>query len=341
MENNSERFYIMNGNILYVIGNGFDRHHGLMTDVDSFLNILTNKKIYPEMSNAIEFFDNYGVDWHEYENALSKMELDDFEEDYIVAPDYMSDRESDRDGGIENMRLCLSSISRAIMDSLTEMVENANQDLNSTNCKIKNIFRGGDAILSFNYTSTIERLYELPENIKILHIHGYYEDNDELIFGYKNGDRDYKYKEKHFNEFAINSLNEKIKYTKEREDLTEIEKGNIIDSYEEEINELTRDRDYYIDEQREQIIDFYHGWAKNFQLHNLEIFLKNCRDIDIVRVMGHSMAEVDSDYMEMIEKELNPKVWYISQFKGEPMQEDLRRYSFYSKIKFYKLDDLQ
>lgn len=331
----------MNGNILYVIGNGFDIHHGLMTDVDSFLNILNNKKIYPEMSNAIEFFDNYGVDWNEYENALSKMELDVFEEDYIVAPDYMSDRESDRDGGIENMRLCLSSISRAIMDSLTEMVENANQDLNSTNRKIRNIFREGDAILSFNYTSTIEGLYELPENIKILHIHGYYKDNDELIFGYKNGDRDCKYKEKHFNESAINSLNEKIKHTREREDLTEIEKENTIDLYEGEINELTRDRDYYIDEQREQIIYFYQGWAKNFQLQNLENFLKNCRDIDIVRVMGHSMAEVDSEYMEMIEKELNPQVWYISQFKGDPAQEDLRRYSFYSKIKFYKLDDLQ
>ncbi|MDE6254240.1 MAG: bacteriophage abortive infection AbiH family protein [Lachnospiraceae bacterium] len=330
----------MIGNILYVIGNGFDRHHGLKTDVDSFLNILDNKKIYPEMYNAIEFFDNYGVDWNEYENALSKMELDVFDEDYIVAPDYMSDRESDRDGGIENMRLCLKSISEAIMDSLTEMVENANQDLNSTSCKIKNIFREGDVILSFNYTSTIERLYELPENIKILHIHGYYEDNDELIFGYKNGDRDRIYKEKHFNESAINSLEEKIKQTKKREDFTEKEKENIIDLYEEEINELTRDRDYYIDEQREQIIDFYRGWGKNFQLQQLKKFLKNCGDIDIVRVMGHSMAEVDSEYMEMIEKELNPRVWYISQFKGYPLQEDLRQYSFYSKIKFYELNDL-
>lgn len=69
--------------------------------------------------------------------------------------------------------------------------------------------------------------------------------------------------------------------------------------------------------------------------------MKNCGDIDIVRVMGHSMAEVDSEYMEMIEKELHPRVWYISQFEGDPTQEDLRRYSFYSKIKFYALDDMK
>lgn len=69
--------------------------------------------------------------------------------------------------------------------------------------------------------------------------------------------------------------------------------------------------------------------------------MKNCRDIDVIRVKGHSMAEVDSKYMEMIEKELNPKVWYISEFKGAPAQEDLQRYSFYSQIKFYKFEDLQ
>lgn len=61
--------------------------------------------------------------------------------------------------------------------------------------------------------------------------------------------------------------------------------------------------------------DRHHGLKTDVE-QNLKILLKNCGDIDTVRLMGHSMVEVDSEYMEMFEKELNPRVWYISQFEG-------------------------
>ena len=56
--------------------------------------------------------------------------------------------------------------------------------------------------------------------------------------------------------------------------------------------------------------------------------------------MGHSMAAVDYDYMELIEGKLKPKYWYISQFKNNPNFEELSYYSFKNKIKFYSLKNL-
>lgn len=62
-----------------------------------------------------------------------------------------------------------------------------------------------------------------------------------------------------------------------------------------------------------------------------------CEKIERVVVMGHSMSSVDSEYMELIEKVLNPKEWRISQYKEDPSWESLRGYSFNKKVIFYDL----
>ena len=102
-------------------------------------------------------------------------------------------------------------------------------------------------------------------------------------------------------------------------------------------DELTRDSDYYINAQRDVVFYFYQSLRKEIQIEKLKNFLVCCKGITQVVVMGHSMSEVDCDYMEVIEEVICPKVWKISQYKNDPSSEDVRGYSFANKIKFYDL----
>lgn len=192
----------------------------------------------------------------------------------------------------------LDSIQEAIQSALKEMVEAANDDLKNVEIprKIRQMFHSGDAILSFNYTSTIEELFDLPDDIEILHIHGFYQDNDPLIFGYGKAKGRYRAK-------------------------------------------LVPDEDsgYYVDQQREAVFDFYQALKKDYKMAELNHFLRSCRGIDRVVVYGHSMGEVDAQYMERIEHVLAPSSWKVS-YHGEinSVRCNVKTYSFWNKTTFFE-----
>lgn len=283
---------------LYIIGNGFDLHWKLNTTTDDFIDFLQGQRIEGEMDNAVEVLARYGVNWSEYEQALADIDLDTLEEENLGFPDYMSDRESDRDGVIYNMQTYLDSIQEAVRSALKEMVEAANDDLEDVKIprKIRQMFHSGDAILSFNYTSTIEELFDLPDDIEILHIHGFYQDDDPLIFGYGKAKGRYRAK--------------------------------LIPD---------EDSDYYVDRQREAVLDFYQALKKDYKMDELNHFLRSCRNIDRVVVYGHSMGEVDAQYMERIEQVLAPSSWEVSYHgKLRSARRTVKNYTFYHKTTFFK-----
>lgn len=283
--------------ILYVIGNGFDLHFGLKTSPKDYENILRTKCIYNEIDNAYDILNTYGINWSEYEQSLADLDLDEMENQNLIMPDYLSDHESDRDGGILNMQLYTDSINDAISSALNDMVQAANEEVErkSLSGEHYHLFNNGDAILNFNYTSTIEMLFDLPAIIPILHIHGFYEAGQPLIFGYKIGKENYE---------------------------------RIIESYGD-------DGDYYIEQQREIIYDFYKSWKKTLRMSFLKNFLFTCHGINEIVVLGHSMGQVDSDYMEYIEYMLHPVKWKISYHDSNDVIVNSQTYSFTSKIHFF------
>lgn len=276
---------------LYIIGNGFDLHFKLPTMVDDFKAILANKRVY-DFCSALDFFEGYGVDWNEYESSLADIDIDDFAEDHIASPDYTSDYESDRDWGITNIEYHVDYLNKAINESLEEMSKAANEKLERVRLSEKDekLIEGGE-IISFNYTSTIERLYHRD----CFHIHGFCERGELLVFGYQN------------------SYETRI----ERE----------LNSDREE------DHDYYIDTQKEEIIDFYHSWKKKLRMAELKSYLSRLIGIDEVVVLGHSMGEVDSEYFELIERMLNPVKWIVYYHNDIP---DCGRYLFAEKVELKK-----
>lgn len=276
---------------LYIIGNGFDLHFKLPTRVDDFKAILANKRAY-DFCSALDFFEGYGVDWSEYESSLADIDIDDFAEDYIASPDYTSDHESDRDWGITNVEYHVEYLNKAIIEALEEMTKAAYEELEriSLSEEEKKLIEGGP-IISFNYTSMVERLYHRD----CFHIHGFYEIGELLVFGYQN-------------------------------------------SYESRIErQLNSDReeehDYYIDTQKQTIVDFYHSWKKELRMAELGSCLSRLKRIDEVVVLGHSMGEVDSEYFELIEKILKPSNWIIYYHNDIP---GYKRYSFAEKVELEK-----
>ena len=177
---------------LYIIGNGFDLHHKLRTTTGDFKEHLKKETVYNEGISAFDVFNSYAVDWNEYEQSLSEIDLEEIKEQNAQAPDYLSDHEYDRDGGILNMQMYCDSLSDAVRSALANMVRAAEIEIEkkSHNPRLY-MFDEGDAILSFNYTSTVESLYNLRTN-PIFHIHGYYPNNEELVFGYADPDRTYE-----------------------------------------------------------------------------------------------------------------------------------------------------
>lgn len=288
---------------LYIIGNGFDLHFDLRTSPQNFVERLNGKKVYNQANgtynNVYDVMEAYGIDWSVYEESLAYIDLKEIETENLMYPDYLSDKESDRDEVIFSMATYLSDINDAIYSALKEMVEDANAEI--TNKIIDNeryqYFSSDDAILSFNYTSTIETMFELPEDVEILHIHGYYENNDHLIFGYGKGSKD----------------------------------------YEKNMNSSDDEGDYYVEQQREEIYEFYNGWKKTIQKELLNSFLLKCKNIDEVVILGHAMGQIDSFYFEQIERVLSPDIWNVSYHKiNDVVKNNSNKYSFKSKIRFFK-----
>ena len=153
------------------------------------------------------------------------------------------------------MQMYTDSLEESVREALDDMIQEAESELDEKECITKLLFNAGDQIVSFNYTSTIERLYDLPEGTNIIHIHG--NADGDKIFGYKE----------------------------------QLEQSFVVSSSEE---------DYYVDKQKEVVNSMYKRLQKNYNDKELEDFLRgNCQEVEEVVVIGHSMSNVDSKYMEM------------------------------------------
>lgn len=180
---------------LYIIGNGFDLHFDLKTKPEHFIEKLEMQHIEGEIENAYEvLLNSYCVDWSEYEDSLADIDLEEIEEQHVEFPDYLSDHEYDRDGVIYNMQMYVSSINTAIQAALADMVDDANEAVEflASEEGASHGLPDVSAVLSFNYTSTLEKLFQLPSGTPIFHIHGYREAGAPLIFGYGQARKDYQ-----------------------------------------------------------------------------------------------------------------------------------------------------
>lgn len=164
--------------ILYIIGNGFDLAHSLPTKFNPDFKIIADKH---ELNNFWEIYNSGDVDiWSDFENLLAYPDFNNLGAIFDgCTPDLLAEREYERDLIISQV-----GINGYLKEELKEFAENAENALNNIKKmeKFNNIITQNALYINFNYTHTLEKIYNI-QKAQVLHVHGEVGKNN-LILGY-------------------------------------------------------------------------------------------------------------------------------------------------------------
>lgn len=186
---------------LNVIGNGFDMYHGLPCSYYYFGCYLVSNyyDFYKEMSNMFGFSCEKFYEYHDTETCVDDMFWRSFEEKLgELNPLWMEDSllddlglECDDAIDLETPEVANSEEIKRKFCSWIYKTVNTKQNYKIINELIANNkcdFRDNDFFINFNYTQTLEEIYNIPY-YKVFHIHGNCRIGDEecsLIIGHGN-----------------------------------------------------------------------------------------------------------------------------------------------------------
>lgn len=200
---------------LFIIGNGFDIAHGLKTSYENFHQYLINE--YPEANgesmilpypntnpDGSESFDDdevvsfllhiiteaepLGDKWSDLETSLGLLDFDEIFDDYDDDYDEDEDYEWEQAYKNEDISGFIYYAAATIRDYFSEWINTLHIDhtVSLKNDFIKLIDSDKDYFLTFNYTDTLEKLYNVKN---ICHIHG--KQGEKLLLGHGNNNSYY------------------------------------------------------------------------------------------------------------------------------------------------------
>ena len=173
-------------NHLYIIGNGFDLYHNMPTSYSNFRDFVKEHDV--ELVEFVEkyFFHKTDCDfWSDFEENLGTFD-DDLLREYGL--NYLEDYgcENWRDAFHHDYQYELKNVIDRITQGLRKSFIDWLSQISFQGIKKMLIDLDRDAyFLTFNYTRTLERIYNIPQQ-NILHLHGKFTgtDNDEIIYGH-------------------------------------------------------------------------------------------------------------------------------------------------------------
>lgn len=280
---------------LYVIGNGFDLYHNLPTGLNNFRDYmkLNHPSEYQNLEYIFHRYDTHIGDnnWNELETMLiCTTELDSMLEDAIES----SEKDMDRASFWNDIQYNVMSIERDLK-SLKENLDGwiASINISAYNPKKYIHFGPDDIFLTFNYTDTLQQLYDVLD-AQVLHIHG-------------------------------NNIQEKV--LGHNEQFYELQLSNITqEDYENETEE-----DWRIEEAKEILNHIPILFYKNSEsiIKSNRAFFDKVSLCDEFVFMGWSLGLQDEIYMdEILSKIKNESKINVVYFKDD----DKKRYqTFFSK----------
>ena len=249
---------------LYIIGNGFDLHHGIASSYAAFGTYL--RAIDRETFDIVTRYIAESELWSDLESALAYLDVETLIGD--AGSQLMGYGDDDwRDSANHDFQWEIDRVVSAASQSLREHFATWVRQLQIpawSALKVAPLRIDTDArFLNFNYTPSLERLYGVPgENI--LYLHGAAErPHDDIVLGHG------------WRRTELDSLNRHI--DPEAADVRVMEGHRIVDQY----FTSTFKPAYEIIAQNE---DF---WA-------------SCSQIAEIFVLGHSLAPVDHEYFREI-----------------------------------------
>lgn len=164
----------------FIIGNGFDRAHGMPTGYGDFKRWLIENyrlDVIHELQSAypIQKGDDYLL-WCDFEKALGEYDFDtvinrSWENLYLT------------EVSLGNQLLGGGLIATQLPEIIDEAFSKWVRSIQMPTERVYDNITKSSIYLSFNYTDTLEQLYEIPDR-HVLHIHGRASKGDKLIVGH-------------------------------------------------------------------------------------------------------------------------------------------------------------
>lgn len=276
----------MNPKTLYIIANGFDLHHSIPSGYDDFQIWLKDKSpsLYEQVSTAFGDLDYYEK-WCDFEESLASFEAAGFVEEIVRDnyPNPASDDFRDRDWHAAEIMAEgeLKYLFKRIRKAFGLWVSDLKKDYKKDHIGRKIHLDAKDAFfITFNYTSTLETLYQVPSE-QILHIHGHaqkYEDWESLVLGHG---KDYEDVKKDLN---INVDNGEFPFVEDNVSRVTV---SIVANQRKPVEEIIAS--------------------------NKELF-EQFKHVKEVNVFGFSWSDIDLPYIEKITSVIDTKAvqWNVS-----------------------------
>lgn len=267
-------------NGFYIIGNGFDIHHGLQTSYQKFAEWLklNNQALYDKCLQYL--MDESTELWNEFEDCFSNI---DYSAIYDEAADFLYSygAEGWSDSYHHDYQYEIKQITNALSTDLMQAFAEWITDIDNRSFPLVNninkISLNNNAhYLSFNYTSTLTKAYEIPPN-QIKHIHGAC-GQDDIILGHA---------------FKV-----------------------VPDQFTKEIDE---DTDPRIADGCYLVQNYFKQTLKPTQriIAENDHYFDQLKYASKVFVLGHSMSEVDMPYFERIVIATSNVPWTVSYYNDE------------------------
>jgi hypothetical protein len=268
--------------ILYIVGNGFDLHHGVQSSYAAFGRYL--KKIDVDTFNLLERY--FPVDddfWWQFEAQLARIDADSLIDNAAAyLPSYGVDDWSD--AGHHDYEYELNRVVATISSTLRlRFSEWARQlVIPSPTMKISSLLplRRDARYFTFNYTDTLQRVYGIRDT-SVVHIHGAAAHaNEHLILGHG------------WERTAADSFNHGV--DPESADVRVIGGNEIVNRY---------------------FIETFKPTAQVIETH--QSFFRSLSGIKRIFIMGHSLSSIDQPYLQELRRHLgNDGIQWQVSFHG-------------------------
>lgn len=267
---------------LYIIGNGFDKAHGIPSgylDFRIWLKINDNELL----EDIEDIWENNTQLWNDFERNLGVIDYKSVEEkykDYKLYEALMAEREFRKlhpefppmleHHGIEEK---LKPLVKRISEAFNAWVYTLNNSIKTYKPILdidKNAF-----YITFNYTDTLEYLYDIS-NEAILHLHGRANSSEEILFGHN----------KTYMQIQLEIEDQYLKIG-----------SASINDFSLWMGSLQKNVHY------------------NLYIHSPTL-AQNINDISDIYVLGYSFNEIDSVYIDDIFRRAyqSAPIWHISYY---------------------------
>lgn len=300
-------------NRLIVLGNGFDRAHGLLSGYWSFKEHLerVNRGLHDTLISL-----GGGDLWSDLESSLAHLQLYEYAESLCEQEIAPGDRMFNDDYDIAVAGYVASTMRQVVervTDQLRHELFNWISEIDQSAAKaFLQCIHPYESFLSFNYTTTVERLYEVPA-YHVCHIHG------------KVGnDIDYR---------GVWQLLNSMRNTLSREPdilfghgMREVDA--VIPNLPFRSQTLDYDLNYAHETLRASYEEIYASYERSRKkiedsLPVLTDFLSARGPFSSINIIGHSLSAVDLPYFDTIAAHVGENVEYMITYFSEGAREEI------------------